>query len=190
MRSAEPETLGHIGRFLLVRAFTPLGLLLAAWGSGCEREGLRDRPHAGSILAALGALRLLVMALLAEKLHHEYYWLILAPVVAVGMGRAWTRLAARRPLAAWASAWRICCLGVCLARSTWQTPGSGENLDGRGPDPPDSWLPADDWLVAPEPLLYRPTGAAAGWSSPRAPRCGRPRSGRGGPGRSKLARWI
>jgi hypothetical protein len=93
------------------------------------------------------------MAVLAEKLRHEYYWLILAPVVAVGVGRAWTRLAARRPLAAWGLGLAHLFLCGLLACSTFQTPREWENLASAARTT-GLLVARDDLLVAPEPLLY------------------------------------
>ena len=70
-----------------------------------------------------------MMALLAEKLHHEYYWLCLAPVVAAGLGRAWVRLADWHRGLAWALALLLVWFELFLVRSTWQTPGEWQDLE-------------------------------------------------------------
>src|SRR5205085_321433 len=82
-----PETYAHVGRFLLVRAFTPIGPVLALVGFIAFRSE-DDRLWRVWGLSVLGA-----MALVAAKLHHEYYWLSLAPVMAVGVARAVVGLA-------------------------------------------------------------------------------------------------
>ena len=95
---AKRETLLHIGRFFLVRAFTPLGLALATWGLFQRGDRNQERIDLWWVWGLAG---LVTLALLAEKLHHEYYWLILAPVAAAGLGRALVGLAVRdRRLAA------------------------------------------------------------------------------------------
>src|SRR5262249_13590896 len=69
------------GRYLLLTAFTPLGLGLAVWGF------LSRRPR--NALWAVWALGLLAaLAILAGKLYHEYYLLGAAPLVAVGIAKA------------------------------------------------------------------------------------------------------
>ncbi|MDB5351773.1 MAG: hypothetical protein JWN86_3020 [Planctomycetota bacterium] len=76
-----PETWTISGRFLFVRSFTPLGFALAAWGlfgrRGCDRLWR-------VWLAATAA----AFVLMAGKIHHEYYWMSLAPVMVVGVARA------------------------------------------------------------------------------------------------------
>jgi hypothetical protein len=148
------ETWAHIGRFLLVRGFTPLGILLGTWGISQKRAGV-SRPGANGFdpWRLWGFSALFVMAVLAEKLHHEYYWLILAPVLAVGMGRAWARLAAWRPHAAWGVGLAHLLMCGLLARSTFQTPREWENLTAAARTT-GLWVARDDMLVAPEPLLY------------------------------------
>lgn len=142
-------TWSHIARFLFVRAFTPAGLLLAAWGlrvrSGRPREGLIWRLWTGCALAT--------MAFLAEKLHHEYYWLSLAPAVAAGSGVAWSRLAVRELRLAWCLSLVFGLLCISFSASTWRTPEEWTALDRAG-EAVASSTPAGDWVVAPEPLLY------------------------------------
>ncbi|HEX8202585.1 MAG TPA: glycosyltransferase family 39 protein, partial [Isosphaeraceae bacterium] len=80
-------TYADLGRYLLVRAFTPLGPPLALAGLWAVRPAARLWLIWGGAAAA-------ALMLLAGKLHHEYYWLMLAPPVAVGIGRllvAWAR---------------------------------------------------------------------------------------------------
>ncbi|MBV8487925.1 MAG: glycosyltransferase family 39 protein, partial [Planctomycetaceae bacterium] len=151
---ARAETWAHIGRFLLLRAFTPLGVLLGIWGLWKKSEG-RSSPRAGwfDLWRLWGLSVLLVMAVLAGKLHHEYYWLILAPAIAVGVGRTWTNLAHRRPRAAWGVGLAHLFLCGLLARSTFQTPKEWENLTAAA-HATRQLVARDDLLVAPEPLLY------------------------------------
>ncbi len=151
---ARAQTWADIGRFLLVRAFTPLGVLLGTWGLW-QKSDWASRPGESWLdpWRLWGLSVLLVMAALAEKLRHEYYWLILAPVVAVGVGRAWTRLAARRPRAAWGVGLAHLFLCGLLACSTFQTPREWENLAAAARTT-GLLVTRDDLLVAPEPLLY------------------------------------
>lgn len=147
---AKGETWSHIVRFLVVRGFTPIGLAVAAWGlrprSGRERGGLVWWLWAGFALAT--------MAMLAEKLHHEYYWLCLAPVVAAGLGEAWSRVAERNARLAWVGALGFGVLCVGFSASTWRTPEEWRTLDGAAEAVAAS-TPPGDWVVAPEPLLYQ-----------------------------------
>jgi hypothetical protein len=94
------------------------------------------------------------LALLAEKLHHEYYWLILAPVVAAGLGRALLGLAVRDRRLAAAAAVGLLVMSAILARSTWQTPPEWKDLESAAKCVQEV-VPGDLWLVAPEPLLFQ-----------------------------------
>ncbi len=105
-----PATIKVVGSSLLVRAFTPLGAGLALLGFWKRRQkGALSLAPARQVVA--GTLRVpparpssalwliwagstfAAMAFLASKLHHEYYWLPLAPVAAVGVARALACLA-------------------------------------------------------------------------------------------------
>ena len=141
------NTLRNLARFLAVRAFTPIGPILAV-------AGLWKWPGEGTRLWRVwGLSALATMLLLSAKLHHEYYWLALAPVVAVGSGRCLERLAegGRVVLAI--------CLGVVflvnalvLAVSTYQTPAEWQDLAQAVSELRK--LPADALIVAPEALLF------------------------------------
>jgi 4-amino-4-deoxy-L-arabinose transferase-like glycosyltransferase len=146
---ASAGTLGHIGRFFLVRAFTPLGLVLAGWGLLSTRSD--DRPDLWRTWAAAA---LAMLALMAAKLHHEYYWLALAPAVAAGLGRAWTLLSARHAAAAWACAAAFAAMSVTLSQSTFRTPAEWRDLEEAAARVRQV-VPAGAWVVAPEPLLYQ-----------------------------------
>ena len=66
----------------------PTGADPGRLGACLGRSTRGARSGAWSTLESLGPGRCWsMMALLAEKLHHEYYWLSLAPVVAAGLGR-------------------------------------------------------------------------------------------------------
>ncbi len=144
------ETYRNVGRFLLVRAFTPIGPPLALLGLFAFR-----RPG-DSIWRVWGGCALLTLAGLAAKLHHEYYWLLVAPVAAVGVARVFTALndQGRRG--------RILCLSVAtvffglaavFSVSTWQTPAEWRNLETarRGIL---RHVRQDALLIAPEALLF------------------------------------
>jgi hypothetical protein len=144
------ETLRFVTWFLVVRAFTPRGAGLAVFGlCYCSApRGRRDALWLVWVLATLGA-----MACLAEKLRHEYYWLLLAPVAAVGIGRslAWM-VQSRRPLAITAAAMLVL-LCAFQVRSTWRTPREWDGLLSAARAVATE-VPADDWVVAPEALLF------------------------------------
>ena len=89
-----PATIKVVGWSLVVRAFTPLGAALALFGLWKSR-GL-DRADNGFWWAWAGAT-IAAMAFLASKLHHEYYWLPIAPVAAVGAARALESARRARP---------------------------------------------------------------------------------------------
>jgi 4-amino-4-deoxy-L-arabinose transferase-like glycosyltransferase len=144
------ETLWNLWRFLLVRAFTPLGLLLASWGL-CLKQKQSAPPD---IWRAWAAAALLTMALLAEKLHHEYYWLCLAPAVAAGIGRAWDRVASRHRALSWALAIVLAGSSCLLVRSTWQVPREWRDLETAAAKI-QAIVSQGDWLVAPEALLFQ-----------------------------------
>ena len=142
------ETWRHVGRFLVVRGFTPIGFGLAvvglAWPSGGNRLW---RLWGGSALAGL--------ALLAGKLHHEYYWLVLAPVAAVGVGRVLAGLMERSRGAALAAAagGGLLTLALVQSASTWRTPSEWSALP-EAARCVRAVVPPEAWLVAPEALLF------------------------------------
>jgi 4-amino-4-deoxy-L-arabinose transferase-like glycosyltransferase len=96
------------------------------------------------------------LALLAGKLHHEYYWLVGAPPAAVGMARALAGLGRRgargRGLAV-TSSMAFVLLVVVQTASTWRTPEEWAHL-GEVAGAVRAHVPSDAWLVAPEPLLF------------------------------------
>jgi hypothetical protein len=137
------ETLRDLVRFLAVRGFTPLGFGLALWGL---RGG--DR-----LWRIWGAAALAALAFLAGKLHHEYYWLALAPLAAVGVGRSLVQLAGRRP--ALATGVGLALIGIALFQvsGTWRTPPEWVSLPEAG-STVRAAVPPGAWVVAPEALLY------------------------------------
>lgn len=137
------STVGHVVQFTVVRAFTPLGFALGVLGLvGAERFW---RIWGVAALAALG--------LLAAKLHHEYYWLALAPLAALGVGRSLDRLAARSRVGAVAMGLALVALAAAQSVSTWRTPPEWSSLP-QAARVVRAHVPADAWVVAPEALLY------------------------------------
>jgi len=159
----KPETLVWVGWFLLIRAFTPIGAALAVFGLWNQRHE-RDK-----LFEVWGVSTLVVMAGLAEKLHHEYYWLFLAPVVAFGIGIVLDRLTRQScRLAALGGLALLCAIQV---RSTWREPTDwvGLRLAARVVS---MIVPPDQWVAAPEALLYEADrrGCRMEWSAASARR--------------------
>jgi len=144
------ETYGHVLRFLGVRAFTPLGPLLAL-------AGFLNRPGRGDRLWIVwGGAGLAALAALAAKLHHEYYWLAVAPVLAVGVARALTGMAARGTpgkAAACLTGTTLVGLAAALSAATWATPPEWASLRPAAREVRRR-VPAGAWVVAPEALLF------------------------------------
>ena len=138
-----PRTYLMAGRSVLVRAFTPIGFALAAWGLW---RGER-------LARAWAAAALVALAVLAAKLHHEYYWLLMAPPMALAAGRGLADLAARSRAAAGVAALGFLVLSGVLSASTWRTPTEWAALP-EAAEAVRRHVPAGDWLVAPEALLY------------------------------------
>ncbi len=153
------ETLRHIGRFFLVRAFTPLGLAVACWGvlsraDAGEGDARTGSPGGGWDLWKLWAgAGLFTMAMLASKLHHEYYWLALSPVVAAGLGRAWPRMSKSGSLLAWTGFAGFLTMSLALSASTYRTPAEWRDIASAAESVRQA-VPVGSMLVAPEPLLY------------------------------------
>ena len=145
-----PRTWESVGRFVLWKSFTPLGPVLALAGFlFVTGRGSRDRLWLVWGLSASAAL-----AVLAAKVHHEYYWLSLAPVLAVGVGRALAALEGRfRGTGAVAGAALLVLCGL-QARSTWETPAEWSRLGDAGRIVGES-VPRDAWVIAPEALIFQ-----------------------------------
>ena len=114
---------------------------------------------------------MVAMAFLAKKLHHEYYWLLLAPVVAVGIGRSLDRVAAKHGGIAIVVALAMLVLCGYQARSTWWTPSEWNKLEGAARLVSRN-VPRDAWVVAPEALLFQADrrGCRMEWTTPAARR--------------------
>jgi hypothetical protein len=147
----QPETLRAAAWFLLVRAFTPLGAALALFGFWSRREG---EPGRDWFWPVWGISVLVGMALVAQKLHHEYYWLVLSPVAAVGVGRAIDRLAGSHRALALFAAVALVVLSWLQVRSTWRTPPEWNGLVPAGRLLATT-VPRDSWIAAPEALLFQ-----------------------------------
>jgi 4-amino-4-deoxy-L-arabinose transferase-like glycosyltransferase len=146
---ARSETYRHIGRFLLVRAFTPLGPPLALAGMVVDRHGER-------LWLVWGASAMAAMVVMAAKLHHEYYWLAVAPVAAVGVGKALLaidRHGVRGRILAGVLGFGLIALSAGFAASTWKTPPEWESLVESARQVRQT-VPEGTWVVAPEALLF------------------------------------
>ena len=139
------ETYRHVGRFLLVRAFTPLGPPLALAGL------LLVRPKPDRLWTVWGVSAFLAMAALAGKLHHEYYWLSISPVLAVGIARALAALSRHRVIKGGLVAGLVA-LAVPCSVSTWRTPAEWATLRVAAREVERTC--GERWIVAPEALLF------------------------------------
>lgn len=135
----------HVARFLL-RSFTPIGLALAILGLLPPRAG--DR-----LWTVWGASTLAALAVLAGKLHHEYYWLMLAPVVAVGVGKGLDLLIVRQRRLGWIAGAGLLGLAMVQSWSTWKTPVEWSSL-AEAARVIQANVPSDAWVAAPEALLF------------------------------------
>ncbi|GAC1471028.1 MAG: hypothetical protein NVSMB9_16710 [Isosphaeraceae bacterium] len=143
------ETYGHLVRFLGLRAFTPLGPWLALAGYGLHRPV--DR-----LWIVWGTSTIAALLWMAAKLHHEYYWLALAPVLAVGIGKTLeglSRQGARGRWLAGAAAALLLGLSAVFSASTWKTPPEWSTLSAAARAVRET-VPPDAWVVAPEALLF------------------------------------
>jgi hypothetical protein len=159
-----PATWAVALRFLFLRAFTPIGAALALLGLVVGRGG-------GGFWRAWGLVALATLALLAPKLHHEYYFLILAPAAAAGVGLALDRLVDGRRWAAIGAAACFLLLAVVQSRSTWRTPPEWAGLEAAARALAEATTP-DARVVAPEALLFESDrrGCRLEWTEPAARR--------------------
>ena len=138
------ETWRHVGRALAYRAFTPVGTLLGPFAClGNDR-----------LWRAWGLSGLATLAVLAAKLHHEYYWLLLAPLAAAGVGRAVVRIGAFHRPAAVAVALAFLGLAGWLGRSTYSTPAEWAGVV-EAASVVRELVPRGEWVVGPEALLFQ-----------------------------------
>jgi hypothetical protein len=148
MPAARPriDAVAAIAWALAVRTFTPIGFGLAVWG--LLRGGGGDR-----LWRIWGGSALATLALLAGKLHHEYYWMAVAPVAAVGVGRGLMALSRRGATPAWATGFGLVVLSLLQASSTWRTPSEWASLP-EAACAVRSHVAEGARLVAPEALLF------------------------------------
>ena len=148
------------------------GFALRNGVKGGSRARVRSPRKIGDALwLTWGTSALVAMALLAEKLHHEYYWLLVAPVAAVGIGRCLAWLAKFHRGTAVAMAGSLFLLSCVQVRSTWRTPAEWSGLE-RAARAIAATVPANAWVVAPEALLFQADrrGCRMEWSDAAAAR--------------------
>ncbi len=145
------QTWEWLVRFGLIRAFTPIGLLILG---RCLYLGVLNRFWVAWIVG--GCLTLLAVS---GKLHHEYYWLMLAPAVAVACGTLIARFRESAAFEGRAPAEAIVLFGVLaglslvLAWSTWKTPEEWSTLPEAAVSVQRHVRP-NDLLIAREALLF------------------------------------
>ncbi|WP_422925397.1 ArnT family glycosyltransferase [Singulisphaera sp. PoT] len=142
----EASTWNLIARFLCLRAFTPVGFLLGAAGVVIVR-GLDP------FWRAWTAAVLLTLGILAAKLHHEYYWMMLAPVMAVVIGRSIVALGRWQRCLGIAAGLTFLLFSIFQARSTWRTPPEWTSIR-EAARVIQEHVPEDALVVAPEALLF------------------------------------
>ena len=139
----------EVARGLIGRSFTPIGFVLA--GGGLLASGRLDRVWIGW---AIGCVVSIVA--LAGKWHHAYYWVVVAPLAAVGVGRGLVQLWR------WSHCGRIAAgllgsffLASCgwQSASTWTTPVEWADLDVAARTVA-SLTTEDEPVIAPEAVLY------------------------------------
>ncbi len=173
----------NLARGLIVWSFTPIGFVLAFWGlmgSGIStnwhsrRGGLAlPMTHARQgktcptgmpeavgpfdhLWLGWGVGCALSVVGLASKWHHAYYWMVVAPLAAVGVARGIVSLgklgSCGRLMAAILGS---CFIGLCLVRSasTWKTPLEWGSLLEAAREL-RTRTPIEQLVVAPEALLY------------------------------------
>ena len=147
----ESETYRPAASYLLVRAFTPIGLVLGV-------VGLSRRP-VDRLWWIWGASAGVCLVALAGKWHHEYYWMVLAPALSVGIARALGEIAVPDrggPCAAGALGLALLALlamSAAVSASTWRTPVEWRGL-GEAAQAVRRVVPEGVLVVAPEALLY------------------------------------
>ncbi len=153
-------------RFAAIRSFTPIGTVLAAAGLIVARR------RAG-FWRAWGLAGSFLLILMISKIHHEYYFLIVAPAFAVGTGLALDRIARVRggrvlfPMAAVG----MLAMAGWQSRGTWRTPPEWSGLAEAARAVEASTGPGA-CVVAPEALLFAADrrGCRLEWTEPAARR--------------------
>jgi 4-amino-4-deoxy-L-arabinose transferase-like glycosyltransferase len=161
-----------VARDLLVRSFTPVGLLLGVGGilrvagvsSSLYRSvlippGIRRRdssdPDAASraLWCAWTTGSGLVLLLLYGKLHHDYYWLLLAPPMAAWVGLGVDAIAHRSRWAATSLLVALISLGALQSRSTWRIPAEWWGAPELARSVARN-VPPDALVIAPEAVIH------------------------------------
>ncbi len=131
-----PGTLATVAKIAFWRAFTPLGLILAVGNLFGRSRG--DRLWRWWLISGAGAF-----LLMPGKIHHEYYWLMLAPPIAAGVASGWAigraaPLSHARTRFAWSRAVfvgsAIADLFHFLRREEVRNSGPYQNLDSTTPN--------------------------------------------------------
>jgi hypothetical protein len=143
----EQETYEYVFRYFVIRSLTPLGFVLAVWGWWLGGAS------PGRLWCAWGLSLAVAFAVLAGKLHHEYYWLAITPLAALGVGRSLVRVARRNALVGALAG--VMLMGLCAyqSASTWRVPEAWVNLMASS-NAVRRVVPDGELVVAPEALLY------------------------------------
>lgn len=153
------ETLSSVGRGLLLRSFSPLGVPLAClgWWLAARSERVPRR-----LVLGLGLGMLLWAAPLGGKLHHDYYWLVASPWIAWGLVLAIVSAAPASPVTARGWVPQALVLGATVLVVAWggvawsrslTLPAEWSRVEEAGRLVERLTAP-EDWVVAPEALLY------------------------------------
>ena len=139
-------TWSSVARAMVWSSFGPVGFALACWG--WIAGGKVDR-----FWTAWGVGCGLSVLILAAKWHHGYYWMVVAPVAAVGVGRGLVALG--RLGLAWPIAAGILFVGSCgyQSASTLRTPTEWSALSEVARTLAEQ-VSAEDMAIAPEAILY------------------------------------
>lgn len=155
----QASTWSLFGRYVLVRSFTPLGVLLA----GAGRFGIPT----GRFWRVWLVSGLALLLLLAGKAHHEYYWLVLTPPVAAGLTLGIERLvrAARSHGSVHFVLWGafMALSGVQVA-DTYKTPAPWSTLQTMARQVREQ-VPEGASLIAPEAVLYAADRRGCRWET-------------------------
>jgi len=141
--------LENLAQGLVLRSFTPVGFVLAS--GGLFVSGKLDRVWVGWGLGCL-----ISILVLSGKWHHAYYWMVVAPLMAVGTGRVLGNLMSRGKGGKIGSF--VLTLGFLAAcswqsASTWRTPSDWLSLREAG-DLVEVLSSDRDLVIAPEAVLY------------------------------------
>ncbi len=155
IRSVDPmawvrfATWSSIVSGLMVRSFTPLGFVLATLGSF-------RRPRLDRIWVGWGVGCGLTILMLAAKWHHAYYWMMVAPLAAIGMGRTLALMGDRGrsgKIGAVVLGSFYLALSVAQTASTWRTPREWAGVVEAAKEI-QALVPEKARLIAPEALIY------------------------------------